>query len=258
MNIDEAIAQIESCEDRHILLQTMHELIGGYGFSAFNFLDVGQPGVDQPFNAGTHSQAWDREYRCNGFIHVDPMLPIARRRNTPFRWSDVPAPSVTGRRKPGAVKLMEAAQDHGFRDGLIVPFHVFDHRGFTNSALCVFFWRDKCAKLSAMLADKKHEVHLLTIYFAQRMSDLAARAMKTRSRFLDEHGEALRQVNLTDRERDVLAWAARGKTADETGDILTLSTATVNEYLDNARRKLGATNKAHAASIALYLGLIDF
>ena len=257
MNIDEAIARIESCRDRHTLLQAMHEMIGDYGFSAFNFLDVGQPGVDEPFYAGTHSHAWDTEYKGNGFIHVDPVLPLVRRRNTPFRWSDLTLPETNGRRKPGAIKLMEAATDHGFRDGLVVPFHFIDHLGYTNSALCVFFWLEQQSKLTAMLSHKKHEIHLLTIYFAQRMSDIAAQEMKSRAKFFDEDGRPLRQVNLTDRERDVLAWAARGKTADETGDILSLSTATVNEYLDNARRKLGATNKAHAASIALFLGLID-
>lgn len=257
MNLNLLIAEIESCEDVISLNETMHKIIGNFGFSAVNFLDAGQPDVDNPFTIGSIHPDWDREYRSNGFLHVDPVLPIVRRSNVAFLWSDVELPPAGKRRKPGALKLMEASQDHGFRDGLVIPFHYVDHIGRHQIASCVYFWSDRRSKLKFMLKFKKHDLHVLTIYFAQKMSDVAARELKTRAKFLDEEGRPLRHVYLTDRERDVLAWAARGKTAEETSDILNVSAKTVVEHLNNARRKLGASNKTHAASVALFLGLID-
>jgi DNA-binding CsgD family transcriptional regulator len=51
---------------------------------------------------------------------------------------------------------------------------------------------------------------------------------------------------LTPRERDALGFVADGKTDWEISVILGVSEATVRFHVDNARRKLGATNRAHA------------
>lgn len=53
---------------------------------------------------------------------------------------------------------------------------------------------------------------------------------------------------LTARERDVMRFVAEGKTDWEIGVILTVSESTARFHVDNARRKLGATNRAHAVA----------
>lgn len=53
---------------------------------------------------------------------------------------------------------------------------------------------------------------------------------------------------LTPRERDALLYVAEGKTDWEIGCILGLSAATARFHVDNARRKLGAVNRAHAVA----------
>lgn len=60
-------------------------------------------------------------------------------------------------------------------------------------------------------------------------------------------------VQLTPRERDVLSYVAEGKTDWEIGAILGMSEATARFHADNARRKLGAVNRAHA--VARFLAL---
>ncbi len=55
----------------------------------------------------------------------------------------------------------------------------------------------------------------------------------------------------------MLSWAARGKTAHDTSDILSLSEDTVKTHIRNALHKLDATNKTHGVTKAIYLGLID-
>ncbi len=63
-------------------------------------------------------------------------------------------------------------------------------------------------------------------------------------------------VELTQRERECLMWVSLGKTAVETGEIITKSRRTVEFHLNNAVRKLGAANKIHAAALAIRVGLI--
>jgi DNA-binding NarL/FixJ family response regulator len=54
------------------------------------------------------------------------------------------------------------------------------------------------------------------------------------------------QVKLREREVETLTWAARGKTFEEIGKILSLSKRTVEFHLDNARKKLGVATRTQA------------
>ena len=73
-----------------------------------------------------------------------------------------------------------------------------------------------------------------------------------------ETAKAGMQVNpLTPREREVLAWVSRGKSAWEIGQILHITKRTVDEHVQKAVRKLGAVNRTHAVAIALRDRLID-
>ena len=61
---------------------------------------------------------------------------------------------------------------------------------------------------------------------------------------------------LTPRERDSLAFVADGKTDWEISMIFGVSQATVRFHVDNAKRKLGAINRAQAVARAANRGLI--
>jgi DNA-binding NarL/FixJ family response regulator len=54
-------------------------------------------------------------------------------------------------------------------------------------------------------------------------------------------------VDMSNREVEVLTWAARGKTSAEIAIILGLSKRTIDFHLDNARLKLGAATRIEAA-----------
>jgi DNA-binding CsgD family transcriptional regulator len=61
---------------------------------------------------------------------------------------------------------------------------------------------------------------------------------------------------LSAREREVLLWAAQGKTAWETSTILGLSPKTVEFHLANCGRKLGTSSKAQTILAAARAGLL--
>jgi DNA-binding CsgD family transcriptional regulator len=69
---------------------------------------------------------------------------------------------------------------------------------------------------------------------------------------LEERNE---QIQLTAREREVVAWVARGKTNAETAQLLWLAPSTVGKHLENVYAKLGVSTRT--AAVARFLGLID-
>jgi DNA-binding response OmpR family regulator len=66
-----------------------------------------------------------------------------------------------------------------------------------------------------------------------------------------------REVDLSQRELDVLTWSARGKTSDEIAGILDLSKRTVDFHMDNARAKLGVATRIQAVVKAISGKLIE-
>lgn len=64
-------------------------------------------------------------------------------------------------------------------------------------------------------------------------------------------------MSLSYREREVLMWAAEGKTASETASILKVSTSAVNLYASRAMLKLQAHTKAQAVAIAVRNSMLN-
>ena len=130
---------------------------------------------------------------------------------------------------------MERAADFGLRHGFIVPIH--GPHGFEGSV--------SIDGSAVELADHmKPGLHLVALYAFDRV--------RTILRPL-----AAAKPVLTAREREVLAWAANGKSAWEIGEILNIAKRTVDEHAQTAFQKLGAVNRTHAVAIALRDRMIE-
>ena len=90
-----------------------------------------------------------------------------------------------------------------------------------------------------------NEVHLFAHYFHLRMKNVIA-AQSVTSEF-----------DLSPREREVLQWAAEGKTSWETAQLLRVSESAVNLYTSNAMQKLRAKTKTQAVAIAVRNGVVN-
>jgi LuxR family quorum sensing-dependent transcriptional regulator len=86
---------------------------------------------------------------------------------------------------------------------------------------------------------------------------LAAASPAMHARLAASEGSAAARKQLSSRERQCVAWAAAGKTAWETGEILGVSEHTVVAHLRNAARKLDAVNRPHLVAEALRTRAID-
>ena len=153
---------------------------------------------------------------------------------------------------------MDAARDHGFENGLVIPFHYVDPLGRMCWSVCTFFWRDKLKEFLAGLPQEAplppHRAALLGAAGGRHRLARAppAGALPRRRRQSADPG---RRSSI--REKDVLSWAARGKTGAETAEILGVSKDTVETHTRHAIQKLGAINKTHAVVTAVHLRAIE-
>ncbi len=254
--LQEHLSAIEGCLSVAEVRAAFQRIIEGYGFSSFGFLDASNPWENDPLLVTTHDPKWIETYKSENFLSTDPCLSAAKRTNLPFNWGSIALPPVLGKRKPGAVKTMEAARDFGVLEGLKIPVHYCDALGRRYSSVCALFWKEKLTAFFASLTFNRVQMHIVILYMMQKLVDLYAAEKMVKPRF-ERRAEAEPPFLLTDWEKEVLAWAGLGKTADETADILRCSRKTVEAHIQNAMTKLGATNKTHATVQAIYLGLIN-
>ncbi|MES2906180.1 MAG: LuxR family transcriptional regulator [Pseudomonadota bacterium] len=254
MILEDAFTAIEAADTTDVLLQTLQSIAESYGFSCCGFTDTSRAGDVNPFFIGTHDQAFVETYLDEGFTACDPILALTRRSNLPFNWSSLP---LVLPKKSGAYKTMTTAWDFGILDGVTIPFHYNDRLGRRYSSNCTFFWKNKAAALRKLFTFKRYELHMVVLYWAQKVIDLEAVNRKLKPVFAKQSGDASIEVTLTNREKDVLAWAGRGKTVQETADILTIGYDTVETHMRHAMNKLDASTKTHAVVKAVYLGLVD-
>lgn len=64
-------------------------------------------------------------------------------------------------------------------------------------------------------------------------------------------------INLTERERNVLFYLAKGLTNEEIAENLNISVHTVKAHLEATYSKLNVCNRVQAAMKAVVLGVID-
>ncbi len=96
--------------------------------------------------------------------------------------------------------------------------------------------------------------------FSERMHTSLVKAAHLihNSLYGDRYPTPSNNINpLTRREIDCLRWAAYGKTDGEIADILHIARWTVVTYLQNAKAKLGCSNRTATVATALSLGIFD-
>ena len=202
-----------------------------------SFVPVGSPS-GKPVHEflATLPDGWVDHYLQHDYGDLDPTFQGAMIRLLPFRWRDI------GQRNDltsGQRRVLNEARDFGISYGATIPIHGPD------SGL---------SALNVTCASERQ----LDEAFEESFRALTWIAVHTHEAFLRLAEDVVeqRRVRLTDRERDCLLWTARGKTAWEVGQILTISEETVLFHLKNATRKLCVFSKHHAVVKAIVQGYI--
>ncbi len=180
----------------------------------------------------TYSDPWVHRYIEQDYQSIDPVIVEGFRSILPINWMKLP------REKRGVRRFFGEAKEFGIDPhGLSVPV-----RGVHgDSALLT---------VNVDVTDGDWDG-----YVRENIADITYFAHLVHSHVLSQFVPV--EVSLTKRERDVLLWAARGKTVSETALILQLSPKTVTFYLTNAAAKLGAATKTQAVARSISLSLVN-
>jgi DNA-binding CsgD family transcriptional regulator len=172
-----------------------------------------------------------RDYTPQG----DPAFHICFQRLLPLDWSELRDNDET------AKIIHHTAERFGIgKQGISFPIR---DPGFGDAMFSVNFECDDRHWFD-MRGDLVNVFHLFAHYFHLRMKDVIAAA------------PALSDFDLSPREREVLRWAADGKTAWETGHLIGVTERAVRHYIENAMSKLHAKTKTQAVAIAVKNGIL--
>jgi DNA-binding CsgD family transcriptional regulator len=179
------------------------------------------------------SAAWDAAANDVATGARDPFLDRMKRSSVPSTYDQALYVGT------GCADLWEEQAAYGYKTGIGTGLHLPGGR-----LALVGFDREEAlpheeARLGRLLAD---------------LQLLAVHAYEVAFRLLMPQPES--QVALTERQREVLGWIARGKTAWATGQILGVSERTVNGHLAAIYSKLDAGSQTQAVFNAVKMGLL--
>ena len=243
------------------------------------------PGVE-PAAIASYPEPWVERYISQGYLVLDPVCELTLRSNRPFFWGQDRSflRAFRSRQK----RVFEEARSFGIDSGLAIPVY-----GADGSVGCVCFVAadsrrlpDAVCEEQALLLTAAFDAHdaLLGKVLAARSSEPVGSAGNGGAQTGADWREVLpggasdslhpaasepflfplrrptgggpeRQC-LTVREKECLSWTLEGLTAERIAERLCLSVHTVNRHASNAARKLGCTNKHHAAVRALRAGVV--
>lgn len=233
----ELVDGVASTDD---LLLAMIEICATLGFQFFaltHHVDI-MKASSSAVRLHNYPLQWADYYDGNALGVSDPVHRASHTTSAGFRWSHLPGmiPLTAADRR-----VLALGSDHGIGDGFTVPANV------PGEALgsCSF----------ANQADRPLPEAMLPI--AQLAGTFAfERARRLWAvRAIDEEEKA---PVLTDRQRDCILWAARGKSDWEISRILNVSEETVARHIKQGCERYGVNKRTLLAIRALFDGTLTF
>jgi LuxR family quorum sensing-dependent transcriptional regulator len=233
----EAFTFIEALEGLSTATDVMNAMERTFALFGFeNFIITGLPNGRERFEQVVLLRKWPlgwfELYAREDYVRSDPVIRLCRQTTRPFEWSEAPYDPQEEKR---ADEVMRRAVDFGMARGFCLPIH-----GIQGYEACLSM---SGADLDLSLRTKP-AIHLMAMYAFER----------TRAIVSPGHQEP--SDGLTPREREALTWAAAGKSAADTAEILGITVRTVTAHIVSACQKLGAMNKTQAVARAVHQRLI--
>ena len=184
---------------------------------------------------GEAPPGWVEHYFANNYARFDTAIPMSFQQREPFTWSEAAARGV----EKGTSTLFGEAYEWWGAEVLICPV-----RGINGGLSIVDLMMEKGRELTP---EVRSTVHALASLYAVVGEGFV------------ERPEAPRELErpLTWREAECVYWVCLGKSDEEIGRILDISPKTANHHVENAKGKLGVSNRASLAWRAFALGLVQ-
>lgn len=234
--VDAFVRDVRGLRSEEALAAALCEIAGELGFRYFALTHH----VDIRTGSGAirlhnYPAGWAEWFETQSLGTSDPVHRASNLTSVGFAWS---ALSEMIALTTGDRQILALARREGIGEGFTVPAHV---PGEAHGS-CSF----ACAP-GEPFADE----HLPLLQLVGAFAFEAARRMR-RNRLAEG------PVALTDRQRECVMWAARGKSDWEIARILGISEDTVGEHLRHARERYGVGKRTLVAVHALFDGTIGF
>lgn len=214
-----------------LLTQTFHSL--GFKQWAYQFKKEN----DTPFVLGDFPDEWVDRYIDKNYSSIDPVIIEGHKESVSFQWHDLVSRLTLNEEQES---FMKEAEEAGLNNGVGIPIRYDSEK----KALLSMVSEDQAEELDKTFKKYQSDLHLLGLIYHQRVQDMMQK-------------ESFSAVKLTNREKEVLKWAALGKTSWETSCILNISERTVNFHIENSRKKLASSSKQHAVITAVMHKIIN-
>lgn len=189
--------------------------------------------VEDGFHFHCFPSDWVEHYLAKNYFSIDPIITAAMTAREPFRWYDVANHAPLS---PEQRAYLDDMRRFGLVDGLAVP--IFAAHGTT----AYFGVGSNQAPLALAHSDE------LEIQYA---------CNHTHNMFVDMRAaRAQPNTALSNREREVLNWVARGKSNGVIAEILGISGHTVDTLVRRVFAKLGVGDRISAAIKGIGAGLV--
>jgi len=231
----DAIAGATSLDELTPILAAIAIEMGFRYFALTHHLNI--PRAPQPaVRLHNYPEAWVEYFDAQGLGPSDPVHRASHMTTVGFAWSRLPRLiQLTARDRD----VLERARQIGIGDGFTVPAHIPGESA------------GSCSFASASTEDVRPD----RLYLAQIVGGLAFEAAR---RVVAVRPEPGAKPQLTDRQRECIYWAARGKTDLEIAVILGISHETVILHLKQARARYGVFKRTQLAVHALFDGTLSF
>ncbi|WP_421896403.1 helix-turn-helix transcriptional regulator [Marinoscillum sp.] len=185
-----------------------------------------------------YSEDWMKHYVQKSYEKIDPVPKYCFSTNKPFTWEWV----INSLELSNDEKtVMNEAQEAKLLDGIAIPIYGINGEiagvGMASSAGQTGINKDMLCKIRALA----FQFHLA---YTEKESQE------------QEQIQCLQNIQLTDREREILLWAAEGKSDATIADLIGVSYPTVRFHLNNIYKKLDANERTFAVVKAIRNGLI--
>lgn len=189
---------------------------------------------DEVIGFTTYSDDWKAHYGAQRFQNIDPTLHLPLRSIAPVDWQRLSGHENFDR-------VFKNAHDFNIKpQGMSIPVH-----GPYGEVGLISVTRD-CKTDTWEKLRRQVLPELQTSVVALHDTVMQSDTLE----------KALRRPQLSAREREILQWTAAGKSQMDIGDILCISSRTVEVHLRSARSKLYALSTAQAVGRAIGMGFI--
>lgn len=230
----ELIDGLDVAQDEAALRSAADRAVKRLGFRWFAYLASAEP---EAIIISSYPKAWIQHYRARQFERIDPVVRPVKPHRRSFFWSG----DIGNWRTPAERLLFNEARGFHIRCGVTVPI-----RGGGGRFAAFTFAADEHSEEFRRYSTEAIDIlQLMGLYYHAHVYAK-----------LDLRLGRVDDAPLTPRERQCLAWAARGKTMADTGQILGITKRTVEFHLDNARNKLNAVTVPQAVAESIRRDLL--